>query len=181
MGLTNSSVYCHFSSNNYNSRQLRQNIHKNFKNHSQEITLHSYIQHSRLIALSTVCFVLLSTDAHSTVTSLERLISPFAVPQFQSPLTLPSTVALHYKQHTDLPLHYCPYLAVRWPWMICVVCCLLHVLLLFQSVLYIPFSNFLPRSCKGKSGILAALRSEASHFVTLIGYSPLLQYKRRHQ
>lgn len=88
---------CHFSSNNYNSQQSRQNTHKNFKNHLQDITLHSYIQYSGLIALSTICFVLLSTETHSTDTGLDHILHRFtslAVPQLQFSITLSSTLAL---------------------------------------------------------------------------------------
>jgi len=45
----------------------------------------------------------------------------------------------------------------------------LELFSLFQSVQDTPFSNFLPLSCREKSGILAALTSEALQFATLIG------------
>jgi len=40
--------------------------------HSQEITLHLYVQYSGCIALDTVCLVLQSKDAHGTDTHLEH-------------------------------------------------------------------------------------------------------------
>jgi len=40
---------------------------------------------------------------------------------------------------------------------------------LFQAVLDIPFSNYLPPSCRENSIILAGWTSVASQFVTLIG------------
>jgi hypothetical protein len=64
VGLSANSVYWHYSSNNWNK-----NLHKNFKNSSQQVTLHLYIQYSALLALFTLCLVLLSTDTilkHST-------------------------------------------------------------------------------------------------------------------
>jgi hypothetical protein len=43
----------------------------------------------------------------------------------------------------------------------------LELFSLFQSVLDIAFSDFLPPCCRENSGIVAALTSEASHFATL--------------
>jgi hypothetical protein len=72
-----------------------------FKNHLQDIALHSCIQYSWLIALSTVCLILLSTDAHSTDTGLDtqfatdsllHCATPYAVLQLKSPVTLSSTL-----------------------------------------------------------------------------------------
>jgi hypothetical protein len=62
----------------------------NFKNHPQEITVHSYIQYSGLIALSTVCLFQLYTDAHSTDTGLEESTSQI---RFNTRSTLRSSTA----------------------------------------------------------------------------------------
>jgi hypothetical protein len=58
---------------------LKQNTHMNLKNYPQEITPPLYIQYSRLIAISTVYLVLLSTDAHNTDNGLEH-----SIPQIHS-------------------------------------------------------------------------------------------------
>jgi len=50
--------------------QLQQSITET--EHSQEITLHLYVQYSGSIALSTVCLVLLSNHAHGTDTGVEH-------------------------------------------------------------------------------------------------------------
>jgi hypothetical protein len=144
VGLTNNSIYCHFSSNNYNSQQLRQNTHKNFKTHLQDITLQSYIQY---IALSTICFVLLPTETHSTDTGLEHILHRFtsslAVPQLQFSITLSSTLALSI---SCCPLaFYAAYCTSRTFFAV--------------PVLDILSSNFLPLPRREGSGIPAALRS----------------------
>jgi hypothetical protein len=64
---------------------MKQNTHKNFKNHLQQINLHSYIQYSGLTALSTVCLVPLFTDVNSTETGLK-----------------PSTPQIHFNTHSTL-------------------------------------------------------------------------------
>jgi len=35
VGLTDNSIYNHYSSNNWNVQEVKQNTHKNFKNHLQ--------------------------------------------------------------------------------------------------------------------------------------------------
>jgi hypothetical protein len=159
----------------YNSQQLRQNTHKNFKNHSQDFTLHSYIQLSRLIALSRVCFVLLSTVAHSTVTGLGHS-TPYIHFSFHSSAV---SISLHPTVHTRSSLQAAHWLAVTRLSISCCplalddLCCVLLIasfepFSLFQSVLDIPFLHFLP-PCRVKSGTLAALTPEASHLAALIG------------
>ena len=72
VGLTNNSVYWLYSSNIWNSRKWKQNSHKNFRNHSQEIILLPYSQCCWVIALSAVRLILLSADAHSADTVLKH-------------------------------------------------------------------------------------------------------------
>ena len=94
--------------------------------HSLEITLHSYIQYSGLIALSTGFIILLSTDAHSTDTSLEHSTPQIHFSTLQSTMqfcsyNLPSLCyphsSLRYTQNTVSPWHVCTPLAECWSYM----------------------------------------------------------------
>ena len=102
MGLTDNSVYWHYSSNSWN-----RNTH-HFKNNSQEITLQLYIQYFRLIAMSTLCLVLLSTDTglkHSTSQICSHTRSTLCFLS-QVPFTLSHPLSsLCCKQHSDSPWH----------------------------------------------------------------------------
>jgi len=155
MGLTDKSVNWHYSSNNWN-----RNTHKNFKNNSQEITLHLYIQYFRLIVISTLCLFLLSTDTglkHSTsqVCSHTRptLCSSSAKPPSLSTICSPHSAISHMLTHHNTTV---PHLTVRCPCVLLIVC--LRPSLLFQLALDIPFS-YLP----------SALMSQATHVTTTLG------------
>jgi len=138
---------------------LKQNTHKYFKNHSQEITLHSYIQYSRHIPLSTMCLVLLSADAYSTDTGLKHSTShiffhphsTLCISSAKSPSLPRPLLSLYYTPHSDSPCHDSPSLAVRW-----------------HYVLLIAFLESFPL-VQEVSGIPAALISEASWVATLLG------------
>jgi hypothetical protein len=154
LGLTDNSVYWQYSSNNWN-----RNTHKNFKNNSQEITLHLYIQYFSLIALATVCLVQLSTDTgleHSTSQICSHTQSTLCVSSAKSPalsaVHSPHSGISHKLTHHDMNV---PHLTVRCPYLL-----LIHCLrpLLFQLGLDISFS-YLP----------ASLMSEATHVTTILG------------
>ena len=94
---------------------MKQNTSQEFQESLAEITLHSYIQYSGLIALSTVCLFQLYTDAHSTDTGLEQSASQI---RFYTRSTLRSSTAkfhllrrplssLCFTPHTDSPCHDC--------------------------------------------------------------------------
>ena len=127
---------------------MKQNTHNNIKNHAQEITWHTYIHYFGLIALSTVCIVLLCTDDHSTDTGLEQ-----STPLIQfSTCSAVCSYNPPYAVYTCSPLHNtrtrCDTsfsLSVRWP----------YVLLIQRLEASLNFP--------------AALMSEASQFATLLG------------
>ena len=137
MGLTDNSVYWHYSSNSWNK-----NTRKNFKNNSQEITLHFYIQKSGLIALSTWCLVLLSNDSgieRSTSQIRSHTHSTLCVSSAKSSslsaIYSPHSAISHTVTNIDTTI---PHLTVRCPYIL-----LIHSLrpsLLFQLALDIPFS-----------------------------------------
>jgi len=151
MGLTVSGVYWQCSSNNWN-----RNTHKNFKNNSQQITLHLCIQYSSLIALATVYLVLLSTDT----TALHRFVptlNPHCVSSAKSPALFavhsPHSGISHKLTHRDMNV---PHLTVRCRNMLLIHC--LRPSLLFQLGLDISFSY-----------LAASLMSEATHVTTILG------------
>jgi len=95
--------------------------------HSQEflesLTLRLYTQYSGLIVLSTVCLILLHTDAHSTDTGLKHSTPQTHLSTHPTLCSFAITILLcsriHYSlsatQHKDSPLHDCPSLVVCWP------------------------------------------------------------------
>jgi ATP/maltotriose-dependent transcriptional regulator MalT len=117
-----------------------------------------YIQYSRLIALSTLCLVLLFSDSglqHSTSQIRSHTCSTLCVSSANSPSLpanhCPHSAVSHALTHRDMTV---PHLIVRWPYML-----LIHrhrPSLLFQLVPDIPFSY-----------LLAAWMSEAT-WVTII-------------
>jgi len=135
MGLTDNSVYWHYSSNNWN-----RNTHKNFKNNSQDITLHLYIQISGLIALSTLCLILLSTDIgleHSTSQICSHTRSTLCISQLSphslSAIHSPHSAISHTLTHLDTTV---PHLAAPCPYLLLILC--LRRSLLLQLALYNP-------------------------------------------
>jgi len=114
-----------------------------------------------LTAPSTVQY---STDSLHSLRPLQfhsfNLPSPYRPPSL---FAISSTLTCCYTTvHLLLPA------GLRWSVLHAAYCTSRNFSLL-QAVLDIPFWNFLPPSCRESSGILAALTSEASQFVTLIG------------
>ena len=155
MGLTDNSVYWHYSSNSWNK-----NTRKNFENNSQEIALHLYIQYSRLIVLYTWCLVVLSTD-----TAIERSTSQIrshthstlcissAKSHSLSTIHSPHSVMRHTLTHREMTA---PHLTVPWVLMLLIPC--IRPSLLFYLALHIPFL-YHP----------AALMLEAVQVTTVVG------------
>ena len=148
---------------------MKQENHKNFKNHSQENTLLSYIHYSGLMALSTVFSFLLSTNAHSTnrvsITVLHICTSPltphYSVPQLQpsfTPSATRSAICSTPTRLARLSSSCCPL-------------CLLHVsnLLCYSIQSLVNPSLIYFFLIRGGSGIPAALTSDASQVTTLLG------------
>jgi len=100
-----------------------------FKHHSQEITLHLYIQYSGHIALPTVCLVQSSADAYSTDTGLVHSTSQICLhphstlcsSSAKSPSLPRPLKSLCYTPHTDSPWHDFHLLLSAG-----IICCLLH-------------------------------------------------------
>ena len=161
MGLTDNSVYWHYSWNNWNK-----NTHKNFKNSSQEITLHLYIQYSGLIALSTLRLVLSSAHTgleHSTSQIHSHTRSTLCSSSAKSPslsaIHCPHSAMSHTLNHYATTV---PHLTVCWPYMLLIHC--LRPSLLFQLALHISFSSSIPD-----------VRGYMGHYNTRC-CCPLLQY-----
>lgn len=103
--------------------------HQNFKNHSQQIILYSYIQYFGL-TLTLVSNTVLHWFA-------SPLVMPYAVPQLWSSFTLSSTLAIHYTQHTTSPWEEdCPILAIRFSYIVLIP--FLKPSTLFQAALDSP-------------------------------------------
>ena len=138
----------------------QEHTHKNYKNNSQDITLHLYIQYTGLIALCSLCLVLLSTDTdlehstsqiHSDTHSTLCIFSPKSISL--SAIHSPRSRISDTWTHRDTTV---PHLTVRWPYML-LICCL-RSSFLFQLALDIPFA-YLP----------AALMSDATPVTTTLG------------